>query len=77
MRKARNGSKGYIFFFAFLCVSEHFESIETYFFLNIFVSAKRAIEHLERDAIKRKAQNARQQSEQDASAEHEMRERSE
>ena len=41
-REARNGSKGVKFFFAFLRVSEHFESIETHFFFSkIFVSAKR------------------------------------
>ena len=35
------GQRGNFFFFAFLCVSEHFESIETHFFSKIFVSAKR------------------------------------
>ena len=40
-------------FFAFLCVSEHFESIETHFFFIKFGE--------------RKAQNACEQSEQDAS----------
>ena len=33
-------AKGVIFF-AFLCVSEHFEPIKTHFFWKIFVSVKR------------------------------------
>ena len=46
--------KGVKFFFAFLCVSEHFQLIETHFFFKNFR------EHEE--------QNAREQSKQDASA---------
>ena len=41
------------FFFAFLCVSEHFESIETHFFFE--------------NVYERKVQNACERSEQDAS----------
>ena len=45
--------KRFFFFIAFLCVSEHFESIETHFFFKNF--------------RKRLAQNARKWSEQDVS----------
>ena len=58
MREVRNGSKRVkknFFFFAFLRVSEHFESIETHFFF--FENFR-----------EREAQNAREQSERDASA---------
>ena len=48
------GQKVNFFFFAFLCVSEHFESIETHFFFENFC------EH--------EAQNARERSKQHASA---------
>ena len=37
----RSSQRGEFFLFAFLCVSEHFEFIETHlFFTKIFVSAK-------------------------------------
>ena len=52
--EARNGSKGYKNFFAFLCVSEHFESIETHLFF--FENFR-----------EREAQNACERSEHDAS----------
>ena len=60
------GQRGKLFFFfAFLCVSEQFESVETFTFFPkiIAMSAKR-----ERDAsAKRESRNAHEQREQDAS----------
>ena len=38
------GQKGKNVIFAFLCISEHFKSIGTYFFSKIFVSAKRKMQ---------------------------------
>ena len=52
------GQRGKIFFIAFLCVSEHFESIETHFFFpKIFVSAKR--ETRASEASEMRAQSAK------------------
>ena len=58
MREAPNGSKGAKFFFAFLRVSEHFESIETHFFFKNF----RERETRASEASEMRARSPREQS---------------
>ena len=64
MREARNGSKRVkFFFFAFLRVSEHFESIETHFFFENFREREARNARVEkRVRCERKARSPRERS---------------